>query len=63
MNEVELLERAILRKEFELQELFKDIAHIQKMLRSAKLLHKIYNEDQRLDDLVHFCINGKYPNE
>jgi len=63
MNEIDLLKRSVLRKEFELQELFKDIANTQQFLRSAKLVLKIYEEDYKLDSLVYFCINGKYPDE
>ena len=63
MSELELIERAILRKEFELRELFKDITRTQQYLKSAKLVHKVIEEDYKLDSLVHFCVNGKYPDE
>lgn len=61
MNEIDLLKRSVLKKEFELQELFKNIANTQQFLRSAKLILKIYEENYKLDSLVYFCINGKYP--
>ena len=42
---------------------FSCIAITQKHMRIAHNAIAYHEKEQRLDDLVHFCINGTYPDE
>ena len=63
MKKVELIEIAVARHEKTIEELIMILANAESCLRTVKLLRIFYEEEQRLDNLVHFCVNGEYPDE
>lgn len=63
MKKVKILKAAMNRYETRIQELFLELSITQSALRATKLIYKVYEEDQRLDSLVYFCVNGEYPDE
>jgi len=63
MKKVRILKAAMSRYETRILELFLELSITQSALQATKLIYKDYEEDQRLDSLVYFCVNGEYPDE